>query len=102
METPNRLTLYELIATIEDVEVPPEFESELLHYILGLTNGMKIAKMIAQIFKSRTSGEIDEFIDALDDHILEVMTESCEGVSSDMVTAKKMLLSRLIIHFIYN
>ncbi|MFC1599470.1 hypothetical protein ACFL3T_00390 [Patescibacteria group bacterium] len=97
----DKLSLYEIISCIDDVEVPPEFESELVSYILGTTDGMYVAKIIAQILKVRGFDEISEFIEALEDHIFEVMLDTHPGLNSNMVTNKKMTLCRLIIHFIY-
>ena len=72
----DNLSLYELISYIEDVDIPPEFESELLHFILGLSDGVKVARIISQIFEGRSLDATSEFIEALEDHILEVMYES--------------------------
>lgn len=101
METRENLSLCELISYIDGIEIPDIFESELDAYILDLTNGAKIAEIIAQMMEGTDGDAINDFIDALEDHILEVMSDALVVVDSNMVTEKKMRLFRLIIHFRY-
>jgi hypothetical protein len=102
MEKPEKLSLYEHLYQIEGIEIPDVFQSQLDEYILGMTNGVEVAQTIAFMLKNCGTDALGKFMNVIEDHILDVMSNEFAILDSATVTEKKMRLFRYVVHFVYS
>lgn len=77
--------MYEFIAHIEGIEIPNDFENELIGYINNFDKKHYLASIMAKMLKEHDSETIKQFMDEIEEFIRDYVTDFAKGVQETEV-----------------